>query len=190
MAAAVAVKDKAIRVAADKLEVAEEDLRLANGRVELVGAPEVNISLGTIARMLMPGNPELLAPPKATNIADNEGLAATAYIRAVPSGTSVFAVHLADVAVDIETGKITVERYLVAADVGRAINPRIVEGQLVGGVVMGLGGTLAGRARLRRGWASADRDALPTICSRRVHDAPPIRAMVIEKARSPEIRSA
>jgi CO/xanthine dehydrogenase Mo-binding subunit len=183
-AGAVAVKDKAIRVAADKLEVAEEDLRLANGRVELVGAPEVNLSLGTIARMLMPGNPELLAPPKTTNIADNEGLAATAYVRAVPSGTSVFAVHLADVAVDIETGKITVERYLVAADVGRAINPRIVEGQLVGGVVMGLGGTLLEElaydadGHLLTG-SFADY-LLPC-----VHDAPPIRAMVIEKARSP-----
>jgi carbon-monoxide dehydrogenase large subunit len=183
-AAAVAVKDKAIRVAADKLEVAEEDLRLANGRVELVGAPEVNIALGAIARMLMPGNPELLAPPRATNIADNEGLAATAYIRAVPSGTSVFAVHLADVAVDIETGKITVERYLVAADVGRAINPRIVEGQLVGGVVMGLGGTLleelAYDADGHLNTGSFADYLLPS-----VYDAPPIRAMVIEKARSP-----
>jgi CO/xanthine dehydrogenase Mo-binding subunit len=183
-AAAVAVRDKAIRVAADKLEVAEGDLRLANGRIELAGAPEVNISLGTIARMLMPGNPELLAPPKTANIADNDGLAATAYVRAVPSGTSVFAVHLADVAVDTETGKITVERYLVAADVGRAINPRIVEGQLVGGVVMGLGGTLLEElaydadGQLQTG-SFADY-LLPS-----VHDAPPIRAVVIEKARSP-----
>jgi CO/xanthine dehydrogenase Mo-binding subunit len=183
-AAAVAVRDKAIRVAADKLEVSEGDLRLANGRIELAGAPEVNISLGTIARMLMPGNPELLAPPKVANIADNEGLAATAYVRAVPSGTSVFAVHLADVAVDTETGKITVERYLVAADVGCAINPRIVEGQLVGGVVMGLGGTLLEElaydpdGQLQTG-SFADY-LLPS-----VHDAPPIRAVVIEKARSP-----
>jgi carbon-monoxide dehydrogenase large subunit/6-hydroxypseudooxynicotine dehydrogenase subunit gamma len=183
-AAAAAVKEKAIHVAADKLEVAEQDLRLANGRVELVGAPEVNFSLGAIARLLMPGNPELLPPPKTANIVDNEGLAATAYIRAVPSGTSVFAVHLADVAVDTETGKIAVERYLVAADVGRAINQRIVEGQLVGGVVMGLGGTLleelaydAG-GHLRTG-SFADY-LLPS-----VHDAPPIRAIVIEKARSP-----
>jgi aerobic carbon-monoxide dehydrogenase large subunit len=183
-AAAVAVRDKAIRVAADKLEVAEGDLRLANGRIELAGAPEVNISLGTIARLLMPGNPELLAPPKTANIPDNEGLAATAYVRAVPSGTSVFAVHLTDVAVDTETGKITVERYLVAADVGRAINPRIVEGQLVGGVVMGLGGTLLEElaydpdGQLQTG-SFADY-LLPS-----VHDAPPIRAVVIEKARSP-----
>jgi carbon-monoxide dehydrogenase large subunit len=183
-AAATAVKDKAIRVAADKLEVAEGDLRLANGRVELVGAPDVNISLGAVARLLMPGNPELLAPPKTANIADNDGLSATSYVRAVPSGTSVFAVHLADVAVDTETGKITVERYLVAADVGRAINPRIVEGQLVGGVVMGLGGTLLeelaydAEGQLQTG-SFADY-LLPS-----VHDAPPIRAVVIEKARSP-----
>ena len=48
-AAALGVKEKAIRIAAKKLEVAEEDLRLANGRVELVGAPGLNLTLGAIA---------------------------------------------------------------------------------------------------------------------------------------------
>ena len=138
-AAALAVKDKAIRIAARKLEVAEEDLRLANGRVELVGAPGLNLTLGAIARLASPGNPEMLAPPAHENISDNDGLSATTYIRAVPSGTSVFSVHAAEVAVDVETGAVAVERYHVAADVGRALNPLIVEGQLVGGVVQGLG---------------------------------------------------
>ena len=90
----------------------------------------------------------MLKPPRLANIPDHEGFSATAYIRAVPSGTAVFAVHAAEVAVDEGTGKITVERYLVAADVGRAINPMLVEGQLVGGVVQGLGGTLLEETRL------------------------------------------
>ena len=73
-AAATAVKDKAIRIAAKKLEVAEEDLRLADGRVELVGAPGLNLTLGAIARLASPGNPEMLAAPAKENIPDNEGL--------------------------------------------------------------------------------------------------------------------
>ena len=181
--AAVAVKEKAIRTAAQKMEVAEEDLRLVDGQVELVGAPGLNMTLGAIARIMTPGNTELLKPPTLANIHDHEGLSATAYIRAVPSGTAVFAVHAAEVAVDEGTGQITVERYLVAADVGRAINPMIVEGQLVGGVVQGLGGTLLEEiaygddGQLQTG-TFADY-MLPT-----VHEAPPIKALVIENVRS------
>ena len=120
---------------------------------------------------------------------DHDGLAATAYIRAVPSGTSVFAVHVAEVAVDIETGQVIVERYFVAADVGRAINPMMVEGQLIGGVVQGLGGTLLeelvydSEAQLQTG-TFADY-LLPS-----VHDAPPIETLVLEKVRAPPIPSA
>jgi aerobic carbon-monoxide dehydrogenase large subunit len=182
-AAALAVKDKAIRIAARKLEVAEEDLRLANGRVELVGAPGLNLTLGAIARLASPGNPEMLAPPAHENISDNDGLSATTYIRAVPSGTSVFSVHAAEVAVDVETGAVAVERYHVAADVGRALNPLIVEGQLVGGVVQGLGGTLFeklsydGQCQLQT--ASFADYLLPSAT-----EAPLIRATVIEYARS------
>jgi carbon-monoxide dehydrogenase large subunit/6-hydroxypseudooxynicotine dehydrogenase subunit gamma len=183
-AAALAVKDKAIRIAARKLEVAEEDLRLAGGRVELVGAPGLHLTLAAIARLAAPGNPEMLAPPVQENIADNDGLAATNYVRAVPSGTSVFSVHAAEVAVDVETGAVSVERYHVAADVGRALNPLIVEGQLAGGVVQGLGGTLMeklsydGQAQLQT--ATLADYLLPCAL-----DAPSIRTTVIEQARSP-----
>jgi carbon-monoxide dehydrogenase large subunit len=182
--AAIAVKEKAIRAAAQKLEVGEQDLRLVNGRVEVVGAPDLNMPLGAIARILMPGNPELLAPPKKANIPDNEGLAATSYIRAFPSGTSVFAVHLCEVAVDTETGKIAIERYLVAADVGRAINPLIVEGQIVGGVVMGLGGTLLEELAYDAD-GQFQTGSLADYLLPSVHDVPPIRVIVIENVRSP-----
>jgi len=91
---------------------------------------------------MTPGNTELLPPPMGANIPDHEGLAAIAYIRAVPSGTAVFALHAAEVAVDEGTGQVIVERYLVAADVGRAINPMLVEGQLAGGLAQGLGAAL------------------------------------------------
>lgn len=183
-AATTTVKEKALKTAAAKLEVAEADLELRNGRFELVGAPDMNVPLGAVARLMLPGNPEMLKPPPDHNIADNEGLAATSYIRAVPSGTSVFAVHLADVAVDTRTGQIEVERYMVVADIGRAINPLIVEGQLVGGVVQGLGGTLleelsyGAQGELQTG-TFADY-MLPS-----VNEAPPIQTVIIEGAKSP-----
>lgn len=70
--------------------------------------------------------------------------------RADPPGTELqnksasysFAAHAAEVSVDPQTGKITVLRYIAAHDVGAAINPTLVEGQIRGGVVMALGGAL------------------------------------------------
>ncbi len=56
--------------------------------------------------------------------------------------TYPYGVHLALVSVDGKTGNVRVERYLVANDVGRAINPMLVEGQIVGGFAQGLGGAL------------------------------------------------
>ena len=54
-----------------------------------------------------------------------------------------YGVHVAVVAVDRDTGAVTVERYLIAYDVGRAVNPMLVEGQLVGGFAQGLGGAVS-----------------------------------------------
>ena len=53
-----------------------------------------------------------------------------------------YGVHVAVVRVDRETGGVTIERYLVAYDVGRAVNPMLVEGQIAGGFAQGLGGAL------------------------------------------------
>jgi carbon-monoxide dehydrogenase large subunit/6-hydroxypseudooxynicotine dehydrogenase subunit gamma len=56
--------------------------------------------------------------------------------------TYPYGIHLAAVHVDRPTGKVTVEKFLIAYDVGRAVNPMLVEGQLVGGFAQGLGGAL------------------------------------------------
>ena len=62
--------------------------------------------------------------------------------RQVPTVTYASAVHVALVEVDIETGRITLLRYVVAHDCGRIINPMIVDGQISGGVAQGIGGGL------------------------------------------------
>ena len=59
-----------------------------------------------------------------------------------PTVTWTSAVHLAVVDVDIETGRVTVERYVVAHDCGVVVNPMLVEGQIIGGAAQGLGGIL------------------------------------------------
>jgi carbon-monoxide dehydrogenase large subunit/6-hydroxypseudooxynicotine dehydrogenase subunit gamma len=53
-----------------------------------------------------------------------------------------YGVHIAQVLVDAETGGVTVERFLVAYDIGKAVNPMLVEGQILGGFAQGLGGAL------------------------------------------------
>ncbi len=181
--AALDVRAKAMRVAAQLLQAGEAELILAEGRIGVGDRPDKYVALASLARMLSPGNAELLASPTAAMIEDNHGLAATSIMRGVRSGTSVFSLHMAEVAVDSETGEVTVERYCVAADVGRAINPLIVEGQLVGGVVQGIGGTLLEKldydaeGQLQTG-SFADY-LLPS-----VHEAPSIVARIFEKARA------
>jgi CO/xanthine dehydrogenase Mo-binding subunit len=53
-----------------------------------------------------------------------------------------YGVHVAAVRIDAETGAIAVERYAIAYDVGRAVNPMLVEGQIAGGLAQGIGGAL------------------------------------------------
>ena len=59
-----------------------------------------------------------------------------------PPGTFSNACHVAIVEVDVETGKVTVERFLVAEDAGRLINPMIADGQVHGGIAQGIGNAL------------------------------------------------
>jgi len=86
--------------------------------------------------------------------------------------------------VDGDTGAVTVERYLVAYDIGRAINPMLVEGQLVGGVVQGLGGALYEEFRYdERGEPLSVTFAdylMPTL-----REIPPIDVLLTEDAPSP-----
>ncbi len=155
--AAIELRGKAMRVAAQLLQAPEAELTFADGMISVRDRPDRHVSLASVARVLSPGNQELLASPRTAMIEDNAGLVATSIMRGVPSGTSAFSLHIADVVVDAETGELGVERYCVAADIGRALNPLIFEGQLICGVVQGIGGTLAGEAGLRRGGAAADR---------------------------------
>lgn len=131
--AAEAVRDKALVVAAGALEVDPKDLELVDGSVRVVGAPQASISLGRIAALLEPGNAHRLG---LTPGLDGDGWFHSDHM------TYPYGVHVAVVRIDPGTGNPTLERYIVGYDVGKALNHRLVEGQIAGGVAQGLGGAL------------------------------------------------
>jgi carbon-monoxide dehydrogenase large subunit len=95
-----------------------------------------------------------------------------------------YGLHCAVVRVDRETGNTTVERYFVAYDVGKAVNPMLIEGQMVGGVVQGIGGALLEEflydTRGEPLSVTLDSYLIPT-----VRDSPPIEVLLTEDAPSP-----
>jgi CO/xanthine dehydrogenase Mo-binding subunit len=168
--AAAKVRAKAIETAAELLQAPADLLDVVYGRVVRTDAPEgPSITLGEIARTLA-SSPD-------------GGLCAEGWFQ-TDHMNYPYGVHAAVVAVDRGTGAITVERYLVAYDIGKAVNPMLIEGQLVGGVLQGLGGALYEEFRYdERGEPLAVTFAdylLPT-----AREAPPVDVLICEDAPSP-----
>jgi len=132
--AATAVRERAVRLAARMLEAAEEDLEVRDGSIGVRGDPNARVTLAAVARAADPAGGYLAAGEPA-------GLSARRRFE-VARMTYPYGVHAAVVEVDAGTGRVRVLRYLVAYEVGRAINPMLVEGQLIGGVAQGIGGAL------------------------------------------------
>lgn len=133
--AAMQVRDIALRLAAETLEAAVEDLELEDGEVRVKGAPDLKVTLGDLALKLAPMSgvkvPAGFKPSlEATSYQGSAG-------SPIASGTNV-----AEVEVDIGTGEVKVLRYSVAHDCGTMINPMMVDGQIIGGVVHGIGNAL------------------------------------------------
>ena len=133
--AAAAVAAKARKLASHLLEAAEEDLEIADGEVRVVGAPQLAVKLGDLARVLKgaPGYPF----PKDIE----PGLESSSTFRIDQLAYSN-ACHVAEVEVDVETGGVRILRYLAMQDAGRLINPMIVDGQVHGGVAHGIGNAI------------------------------------------------
>jgi carbon-monoxide dehydrogenase large subunit/6-hydroxypseudooxynicotine dehydrogenase subunit gamma len=133
-AAAGAVRDRAAEVAARMLEAAPGDLVITHGRISVRGDPGAAVTLAEVARATHPASPGLRPGVPA-------GLSARRRFE-VAHMTYPYGVHLAVVDVDPGTGGVQVLRYLVAYEVGRAVNPALVAGQLRGGAAQGIGGAL------------------------------------------------
>jgi aerobic carbon-monoxide dehydrogenase large subunit len=133
--AAAAVREKVLAVAAHALEAAPEDLDVAEGTVFVKGTPSISVTLADVAaaayRFAEALPPELSA-----------GLEATVRFRPSAFPTWSNATHLCVVEIDRDTCVPHILRYIVSEDCGRMINPAVVEGQIHGGVVQGIGGVL------------------------------------------------
>jgi len=131
---ATLVREKALSFAAELLQASAAELDIVDGTVtrrDRKGGP--SISLAEIARRIAPGSKLLRGREPQLSAHGWYNTDHTVF----PYG-----VHLAAVRIDRDTGEVAVERFMVAYDVGRAVNPLLIEGQLVGGCVQGLGGAL------------------------------------------------
>ncbi|MFB6233065.1 MAG: xanthine dehydrogenase family protein molybdopterin-binding subunit, partial [Haloarculaceae archaeon] len=129
---AESVRDRAREIAAHHLEASVEDVAFGNGTAHIRGVPDRSLSLGEIATLAAEGAvPEGVEPDLAAE-ADYDP----------PNYTFPFGTHAAVVEVDPDTGEIDLQRYVAVDDVGTQINPTIVEGQIHGGVVQGIGQAL------------------------------------------------
>jgi len=127
------VRDKAARVAAELLECAPEDIRIEASRVSVAGVSDRFLPLGKVAHIAVRS--------KALRAAADPGLNACTYF-CPETVTWAFGTQGAVVEVDVETGEVRLVAYVVVHDPGRAIHPVIVEGQLQGGAVQGIGAGL------------------------------------------------
>jgi carbon-monoxide dehydrogenase large subunit len=124
--------EKGRKIAAGQLEAAPADLDFANGEFRVAGAPERSVTMQEVAQAAYAGEvPEGVEP----------GMEETTFF--TPEGSTYpFGTHVAVVEVEPDSGEITIERYVAVDDVGTQVNPKLVEGQIVGGVAQGVGQAL------------------------------------------------
>ncbi|HEY6831115.1 MAG TPA: molybdopterin cofactor-binding domain-containing protein, partial [Pseudolabrys sp.] len=122
--AASKLRTQALNAAAELMQTSADALDIVNGEiVHTGGGPSPSMPLAALARAL----------PNGLTAEDTFESAHMVY----PYG-----VHVAAVRVDTDTGAVAIERYVIAYDIGKAVNPRLVEGQIAGGLAQGIGGAL------------------------------------------------
>jgi carbon-monoxide dehydrogenase large subunit len=131
MRAAEAVRQRVLEQAADLLEASPTDLEIEGDRVIVRGSRSAATTLRDVLHAAGGSN------GRAANALLEEEARFNCEDMSFPYG-----LHCAAVEVDLDTGGVDVHRYAVAYDVGRAINPKLVEGQVIGGLAQGVGGAL------------------------------------------------
>jgi aerobic carbon-monoxide dehydrogenase large subunit len=120
--AAVKLREEALAAAAELMQASPDALDLIDGEIVRTGKPGPSMTLRALA-------------------AATDGLTAEAEFKSSQM-VYPYGAHVVQLKIDAETGGVTIERYLVAFDIGKAINPRLVEGQIAGGLAQGIGGAL------------------------------------------------
>jgi carbon-monoxide dehydrogenase large subunit len=130
--AAQKVRAKLIKIASHLLEAAPDDIVLADGAAKVAGTDR-SVTIANMARA---------AYTQTHSFKGDIEPGLTEQGTYDPPGTFSNACHVAIVEVDIETGRTTIEKFLVAEDAGRIINPMIADGQVHGGIAQGIGNAL------------------------------------------------
>ena len=133
--AAIKIREKALEIAGHLLEVSAEDLDILGNKVFLKGAPGINVSLATIAKASLGIAGNYLPAGLPPGLEASEAFVVNEMTYS--NGTAI-----AEVEVDIETGKIKILDYVMAHDCGSVINPMLVDGQVMGGIAHGIGNAL------------------------------------------------
>ncbi len=129
------LRERILAIAAQKLEASVEDIELVNSRAIVRGTPSIGVSLAELAAVAY-FDPYSLPPGVPA------GLEVSTRYTAENRFIWVNATHACTCEVDVSTGAVQLLRYLVSEDCGPMINPNVVEGQIAGGVVQGIGGAL------------------------------------------------
>jgi aerobic carbon-monoxide dehydrogenase large subunit len=134
--AAAEVREKGRRLAARLLEASPDDLQIGRGGFQVKGVPEKVVGWDRVGEFAHRG---MGLPPE-----EKPGLEATVFFRQDQPSWS-FGAGLAVVRIDRDTGQVRVERFVAVDDCGNAINPLLIDGQIVGGFAQGLGQTMLER---------------------------------------------
>lgn len=171
------LREHLLDIAGMRLGVHPLEIAAANDRLWDVARPDAPVELDTILddarRRGQKLEAEALFKPRTLAENPDTGLSPRAFI------TYLFASHISQVLVDTETGEVRVERHIACHDVGRAINPQAVEGQIQGGVTQGIGMALMEEVIMnpegRMMNAGFTDYILPSI-----KDVPPVEAVILE----------
>ncbi|HEX4530425.1 MAG TPA: molybdopterin cofactor-binding domain-containing protein, partial [Acidimicrobiia bacterium] len=128
------LRERILALAEDVMEASAADLEIHEGVISVQGSPDVQLPLRELARIVAE------EPARLPEGADTELVVSREYDGG-QSGWSGGA-HVAEVEVDIETGLVSIDRYVVVEDCGLPVNPAIVEGQIRGGVAQAIGAVL------------------------------------------------
>jgi len=178
--ASAEVRSQVLDRASQMLEAAPEDLVITDGVVSVAGVPTASVTLGQVAQSVMwTEGPIAAGASYVTPTPPHDPLCATGMlIKGWPTPT--YHLHQAEVSVDAVTGQVTVDRYIVCQEVGRAIHPDAIAGQIQGGVAQGLGFALSERVDLDHGryvQRTFKQHGLPLAA-----DVPKVEAIVMEHA--------
>jgi carbon-monoxide dehydrogenase large subunit len=133
--AAGEVRSRMLAIVAHHLEASPDDLEIVSGRVQVAGSPAKGMSVAEIAAKAYT-EPASLPPGLALGLEAQTRYTPDSYC------TWANACHICLCEIDAATGSVEILRYVVSEDCGVMINPNVVEGQIAGGVVQGIGGVL------------------------------------------------